>query len=109
VAYVRKKKVKGKEYHQLVASRRVEGEPRQQVLLHLGQHPTPDHALEAWPEEIERLRALAREEREKAREASVPGSASRGSQRRADGAEKRAAGLEENLRKLRNLRGHGVV
>jgi hypothetical protein len=35
---VRIKRVDGKEYYQLVESRRVDGKPRQKVLLHLGQH-----------------------------------------------------------------------
>jgi hypothetical protein len=58
MAYVRKKQVKGKEYYQLVQSRRVNGNPRQRVLLHLGRHPTVDAALKAWPREIKRLRRL---------------------------------------------------
>jgi len=38
LAFVRIKRVDGKEYYQLVESRRVDGKPRQKVLLHLGQH-----------------------------------------------------------------------
>jgi hypothetical protein len=109
VAFVRKKRVKGWEYHQLVESRRVDGKPRQRVLLHLGNHPTVDHALEGWPEEIERLRALAREEREKAQEGSGTGSVYRDALKRAASAEKRAGQLEANLKKARELRESGVA
>ncbi len=68
MAFVRTKKVRGKEYHQLVESRRVDGEPRQRVLVHLGQHATPDAALEEWPKEIRRLRRLATRQRGAAEE-----------------------------------------
>lgn len=33
------------------------------VDVHLGEHPTPESALEAWPPEIERLRAIGRDRR----------------------------------------------
>jgi hypothetical protein len=56
LAFVRIKRVDGGEYYQLVESRRVDGEPRQKVLLHLGHHATVDEALKRWPREIERLR-----------------------------------------------------
>ena len=56
MAFVRIKKVDGKEYYQLVESRRVDGKPRQQVLLHLGQHASVDEALKRWPREIGRMR-----------------------------------------------------
>jgi hypothetical protein len=43
---------------QLVASRRVEGKPRTEVLVHLGEYPTPEAALGAWPAQVEHLRAI---------------------------------------------------
>jgi hypothetical protein len=39
-----------------------EGKPRQEVVVHLGQYPTPEDALTAWPEEIARHRAAGRDE-----------------------------------------------
>lgn len=56
MAYVRTKRVGHREYYQLVESRRVDGKPRQTVLMHLGHHPDVDDALMAWPKEIRRLR-----------------------------------------------------
>lgn len=31
------------------------------MLLHLGEHPTPEAALSAWPSEVEHLRAIGRD------------------------------------------------
>ena len=60
--YVRRTKSRGTgPYFQLVASRRIEGKPRTEVLVHLGEHPTPEEALSAWPGEIARLRKIGRE------------------------------------------------
>ncbi len=56
MAFVRRKRVGGGEYYQLVESRRVDGKPRQKVLVHLGRYPTVDDALRRWPREIGRLR-----------------------------------------------------
>ncbi len=67
MAFVRTKKVKGGEYRQLVESRRVGGKPRQKVLLHLGDVPTVEAALETWPAMIERHRREAADFREGAR------------------------------------------
>jgi hypothetical protein len=39
-----------------------EGQPRQEVLLHLGEHRTPQAALAAWPGEIEEHRRAGRGE-----------------------------------------------
>jgi hypothetical protein len=52
--YVRRKghHYGGRDYHQLVESLRVNGKPRQRVVLHLGGHATVDEALKVWPEEI---------------------------------------------------------
>lgn len=51
----------GSNYHQLVESVRVDGRPRQKVLVHLGAHATVDDALKRWPTEIKRLRRSAYE------------------------------------------------
>ena len=48
-------------YFQLVRSYREGGRVKQEVLVHLGSHETPDEALVAWPSEIEHLRAIGRE------------------------------------------------
>jgi hypothetical protein len=83
LAYVRIKRVAGGEYYQVVQARRVDGKPRQRVLLHLGHHPTVDHALNAWPHEIGRLRREGREET--------------------------AGVLKDKLDRLRKFRAEGVV
>ena len=82
LAFVRIKKVDGKEYYQLVESRRVDGKPRQKVLIHLGSHPTVDEALKRWPREVGGLRRR--------------------------GNEKAADALKEKLDRLRKLRADGV-
>ncbi len=46
----------GSAYYQLVESRRVDGKPRQKVVLHLGGYPTVDEALKGWPRDASRLR-----------------------------------------------------
>lgn len=46
-------------YFQLVRSYREGGRVKQRV-IHLGSHPTPQDALEAWPREIEALRSIGR-------------------------------------------------
>ena len=49
-------------YFQLVRSyRNDEGKPRQEVLVHLGIHETPEDALVAWPAEVAQLRRIGRE------------------------------------------------
>ena len=109
MAYVRKKEVKGGVYHQLVESRRVGGQPRQKVLVHLGKHQTVDDALEAWPEQIERLRRLAREQRDKVPADRELNAKDRRVLKRAESADKRADALEVNLEKLRNLKKRGAM
>ena len=106
MAYVRTKMIKGWSYYQLVESRRVDGEPRQKVLVHLGRHPSVDAALEEWPEEIRRLRRRATRERRNA--SYLQGSRARAATARADAAERRASELRNSLRKLRELRKRGV-
>ena len=49
-------------YFQLVRSyRNEEGQPRQEVLVHLGVHETPEAALASWPDEVTHLRRIGRE------------------------------------------------
>jgi hypothetical protein len=107
-AYVRKKRVGYHEYYQVVQSRRVEGQPCQKVLVHLGGHPTVDDALKRWPSEIKRLRRYAREERDRVPEGSESAPTYRNMLKRVASSEKRADDLEANLRKLRKLRKQGV-
>ncbi len=42
--------------------RNEEGKPRTEVLVHLGEHPTPEAALDAWPTQVEHLRAIGRDD-----------------------------------------------
>jgi hypothetical protein len=83
LAFVRIKKVDGGEYYQLVESRRVEGKPRQKVLIHLGSHPTVDEALKRWPRKVGGLRR--------------------------SGHDDAADALKEKLDRLRKLRKNGVA
>ena len=48
-------------YFQLVRSYREEGKVRQEVLVHLGTHESPEDALAAWPSEVGYLRKIGRE------------------------------------------------
>jgi hypothetical protein len=61
--YVRRVKSRGSgPYFQLVRSfRNEEGQPRQEVLVHLGVHETPEAALSAWPNEVAHLRRIGRD------------------------------------------------
>ena len=50
-------------YFQLVRSyRNEEGKPRQEVLVHLGVHETPEAALSAWPTELAHLQRIGRDQ-----------------------------------------------
>jgi hypothetical protein len=70
--YVRRTKTRGTgPYFQLVASRRVEGKPRTEVLVHLGEYPTPEAALDAWPSDVEQLRAIGRDDQANKLEAKL--------------------------------------
>ena len=115
MAYVRKKKVKGVEYYQLVQSRRVNGNPRQRVLLHLGRHPTVDAAIKEWPRETRRLRRLADKKRRDAQAFAAPADAGeqppwyRNMLKQADNLSKQAEDLEEKHRRLREFRDQGVT
>lgn len=46
----------------MVRSFREGGTVKQEVLVHLGIHETPEDALAAWPSEVEHLRKIGREE-----------------------------------------------
>ena len=99
MAYVR---TKGGRY-QLVESRRVDGQPRQRVLVHLGSYPTVEEALKGWPNDAKRLRRDAQKAR-----GGVP--AGRGSEpfyrdvlKRAASLERQADALEEKLGRLRQM------
>jgi hypothetical protein len=109
MAYVRTKRVGDREYYQLVESRRVEGKPRQKVLLHLGSHPTVNEALREWSKEIRTLRNRARKEREAGKVWPETSRIHREILTRAASEEKRADALEANLKKLRDLRKRGFV
>lgn len=63
MAYVRKKKTKGREYYQLVEGRRENGKVKQRVLAHLGDCPTVAKALRWWPMRIVKMWRLARDAR----------------------------------------------
>ncbi len=59
-------------YFQLVRSyRNEEGEPRQEVLVHLGTHQRPEDALASWPSEVKHLRAIGREDQAHRLEANL--------------------------------------
>ena len=83
LAFVRTKRIADGKYYQLVESRRVEGKPRQKVLIHLGHHSTVDDALKRWPREVGRLRR--------------------------SGYDDAADALKEKLDRLRKLRSDGVA
>ncbi len=57
MAFVRKKKVKGHDYYQLVESYRENGRMRQRVLAHLGHVDTLEAAIENTTEELKKTRA----------------------------------------------------
>jgi hypothetical protein len=104
MAYVRIKKVDGREYYQLVESRRIEGQPRQRVLVHLGRHPTVDEALREWPKEIRLLRNRAAKEREAGKTWPENSRIRREIVKRVQNTEKRADDLEASFKRLRELR-----
>jgi hypothetical protein len=61
MAYVRKKRVGGREYYQLVEGYRENGKVRQRVLAHLGKRETPEAAITYWQREAEWSREYARD------------------------------------------------
>jgi hypothetical protein len=112
MAYVRAKKVKRYHYHQLVQSHRVDGKPRQKVLLHLSKHPTVDAALAAWPKEISDLRRIARQHSKSYEFLSKELGDTRFTrykQECAESATQQADALQARLKKLRSLRRDGVA
>ncbi len=111
-AYIRKKRVRHYEYYQLVENRRVDGKPRQKVLVHLSRHPTVESALTEWPQAIKRLRRFAQRKREEAEGVSEGPAAmtiQRSALERAEKAERRADSLETNLKRLRELKKRDIV
>ncbi len=61
--YVRRTTSRGRgPYYQLVRSYRQGGTVKQEVLVHLGEHETPEAALAAWPGELEHLRRIGRDD-----------------------------------------------
>ncbi len=93
MAYVRKKRVGDREYHQLVESYRENGRVRQRVLTHLGRYANVDAALEGLPRSIE----LGRRTLHKYPPKQQPGRA------------RRLASLEEKLDGLRRLKEAGIA
>ena len=74
MAFVRKKKVRGKHYLQIVESYRVDGKVRQRMLLHVGDYPCIEAAVGSWEEGTERfgdrrVRAFKEKARGKAKKA----------------------------------------
>ena len=113
MAFVRKKRVGGYEYYQLVENRWTDGQPRQRVLVHLGRYPTAEAALEQWPGAIERLGRFAQTWRQKATRLSKDPSSSKARARAilemAQKAERRASALAANLKRLQDLKDQGKV
>lgn len=113
--FVRKKEHHGggSAYHQLVESRRVDGAPRQKVVMHLGGHATVDEALKGWPREIKRLRRWAEEARKvlAVYNRDDPGAPAfaRTALGQADGADKKADEVKAKLDRLRRMRAEGVA
>src|ERR671939_134420 len=99
MAFVRKKRLGGYEYYQLVENRWIDGKPRQRVLLHLGRYSDIEGALKEWPGAIERL----------SEDLGSSARSSRVARDRATKAERRAGALAANLKKLHDLRDQGVV
>ena len=61
--YVRRMRSRGRgPYFQLVRSYREGGKVKQEVLVHLGEHETPEAALTEWPLEIAHLRRIGRDQ-----------------------------------------------
>jgi hypothetical protein len=113
MAYVRKKKVKGHEYYQLVESHRVDGKPRQRVLMHLSKEPTVDAALENWPKDIKYLRRQAKKHGDHYENLPEESKNQRYFKKNfkdiADSARMRADALQARFNKLRSLRKNGVA
>jgi len=112
VAYVRMKKVKGSEYYQLVESHRVDGKPRQKVLVHLNKHPTVDAALKSWPKDIRNLRRRAKRASDEYEALPEWSKGTRFYKKQRDFARvdmRQADALQAKLTRLRDLRNRGVA
>jgi hypothetical protein len=113
MTYVRKKKVKRYEYYQLVENHRVDGKPRQRMIMHLGKEPTVDDALENWPKEIKNRRRRAKEHGDRYEKLPEEYKNERYFKEEfkdvAESAEMQADALQARLNKLRNLRNNGVA
>lgn len=110
MAYVRTKKVGNREYHQLVESRRVDGKPRQTVLMHLGRYyPDVDAAIADIPRRI----AMHRRAAQPPRRWRVGGSgrypSPENERRRREMQTRHADDLEAKLSRLKDLRARGVA
>ena len=72
MVFVRRVKSRGTgPYFQLVRSYREAGKVKQEVLVHLGEYPTPDAALAAWPAQVKRLRDIGRDDQAEKLQAKV--------------------------------------
>ena len=70
--YVRRTMSRGRgPYFQLVRSYREGGKVKQEVLVHLGVHESPEDALAAWPAEVGHLRKIGREDQADKLEANL--------------------------------------
>lgn len=72
MAFVRKKRVDGQEYYQLVENYQENGKVRQRVLAHLGRDPSVEAAIEELERYIENFRGWAARSRAKAQEVREP-------------------------------------
>jgi hypothetical protein len=70
--FVRKVKARGTgPYFQLVRSYREGGKVKQEVLVHLGEHPTPEAALTVWPTQVKHLKSIERDDQANKLEAKL--------------------------------------
>ena len=93
MAYVRKNRVDGGVYYQLVEGYRQDGKVKQRVLAYLGTYKTVDKALEGLPGDIELQREIM---------PNYPVKAWPGMQRR-------ISSMEKRLEKIRELRERGIA
>ena len=59
--FIRKSRGRDTTSYQLVRSYRDNGKPKQEVLVHLGEHTTVEDAMENWSRRLSSLRAIVRE------------------------------------------------
>ena len=96
MAFIRTKRVDGKEYHQLVKNERVDGKHPLTVLMHLGIYATVEDAIKGWLVRVEKLRAEADNKRERFQGGRTP---------EVRKLEAEAANLEGKVERLRSLSG----